>query len=219
LSAPGSRQLPSTPRISLRIARDRTDESRATGGFLNVRRVDLVATAAEGGASEPFRYDVATRASLDAAVMVAHYVADGVRRVFLRSAIRPPLALRSIPPPHDGGLWEVPAGLIEAEESPAEAAARELGEELGFDAEPQAMLALGPPTFPAPAIIAEIHYFFHVEVDPRLRHSPSGDGSELEKDAVILDLPLTDALQHCRDGLIRDAKTEFALRRLREELP
>jgi ADP-ribose pyrophosphatase len=56
-------------------------------------------------------------------------------------------------------------------------------------------------------------------VDPRLRHSPSGDGSTLEKDALILDLPLTDALQHCREGLIRDAKTELALRRLREELP
>jgi ADP-ribose pyrophosphatase len=202
----------------LRIARDRTDESRATGGFLNVRRVDLVATLGEGAESAPFRYDVATRASLDAAIMVAHYAADGVRRVFLRSAIRPPLALRAIPPLHNGGLWEVPAGLIDADESPAEAAARELGEELGFDAEPQAMLALGPPTFPAPAIIAETHYFFHVEVDPRLRHSPSEDGSTLEKDALILDLPLTDALQHCRDGLIRDAKTELALRRFREEL-
>jgi ADP-ribose pyrophosphatase len=137
--------------------------------------------------------------------------------VFLRSAIRPALAIRSIPPAHDGALWEVPAGLIEPDEAPADAASRELAEELGFDVDPAAMLALGPWAFPAPGIIAEMHYFFHVEVDPLLRHPPLEDGSVLEKDALIVDLPLSEALRHCRDGIIRDAKTELALRRLAEE--
>jgi ADP-ribose pyrophosphatase len=203
----------------MRIAHDRTEESHPTGGFLNLRRLDLAARIGDGKESHPFRYDIATRASLDAVVMAAHYLREGVRRVFLRSAVRPALALRPIPPPHDGMLWEMPAGLIEAEELPAEAAARELAEELGFDIKPGAMLALGPSTFPAPGIIAETHHFFHVEVDPRLRHTPPGDGSVLEKDAIIVDLPLSDALQHCRSGGIRDAKTELALRRLTEELP
>jgi ADP-ribose pyrophosphatase len=213
------RPPPNPPRVIVRVARDRTEGSLATGGFLNVRRLELVARTGEGADSSPFRYDVATRASLDAVVMAAHFLADGIRHVFLRSAVRPALALRPIPPPHDGTLWEVPAGLIENLESPADAAARELAEELGFDVDPAALVALGPSAFPAPGIIAETHYFFHVEVDPSLRRAPSGDGSVLERDALVVDVPLADALQHCRTGVIRDAKTELALRRLMEALP
>src|SRR5271155_2381095 len=98
--------LPPLPRIRLRVARDRSEESRATGGFLDVHRLDLVAQAPGGPESRPFAYDIATRKSLDAVVMAAHHVKDGVRRVYLRSALRPALALRPIPPAQDGGLWE-----------------------------------------------------------------------------------------------------------------
>jgi ADP-ribose pyrophosphatase len=215
--------LPPLPRISLRVARDRTSESSATGGFLNVRRIDLVATAPDGRDSPPFRYDVATRASLDAVVMAAHYVDGGVHQVFLRSAVRPALAVREVwqkrCPPHDGALWELPAGLIDGDESPAEAAARELAEELGFELAPASLVPLGHPVFPAPGFIAEMHYFFHVQVDPGKRLTPSEDGSALEKDASIISVPLGEALEHCRSGAITDAKTELLLRRLVEELP
>jgi ADP-ribose pyrophosphatase len=210
--------LPPLPHIELRIARDRTDESRASGGFLNLRRLDLVAQAPGGPASRTFAYDIATRASLDAVVMAAHHVRDGARRVFLRSALRPPLAFRPIPPACDAALWELPAGLIDPGELPREAAARELAEELGFKVEPRSLQDLGPPTFPAPGFIAERHHFFHVEVYPESRRTPSEDGSVLEKDAVITDVPLTVLLDLCRAGEIPDAKTELALRRLAEAL-
>ena len=213
------RMLPPLPRIHLRVARDRSLESRATGGFLDVHRLDLVAQSPGGTDSRPFAYDVATRASLDAVVMAAHHVRDGVRRVFLRSALRPPLALRPIAPASDGALWELPAGLIDPGELPHEAAARELAEELGFTVEPGALLDLGPPTFPAPGFIAEMHHFFHVEVDPASRRTPSEDGSVLERDAVITDAPLAELLDDCRSGRIPDAKTELALRRLAEQMP
>jgi ADP-ribose pyrophosphatase len=154
--------------------------------------------------------------SLDAVVMAAHHVKDGVRRVYLRSALRPALALRPIPPALDGGLWELPAGLVEPGELPRDAAARELAEELGFVVPPGALLELGPATFPAPGFIAEMQHFFHVEVDPASRRTPSEDGSVLEKDAVIADVPLTELLERCRSGQIPDAKTEIALRRLAE---
>jgi ADP-ribose pyrophosphatase len=151
--------------------------------------------------------------------MAAHYLEGGVRRVFLRSAIRPAFALRPIVPLHDGGLWELPAGLIDDGEAPPEAAVRELAEELGFDVDPEALSPVGPPVFPAPGLIAEIHYFFHVEVDPRHRKMPTEDGSVLEEDASIVDVALQDALEHCRRGSIPDAKTELLLRRLAETLP
>jgi ADP-ribose pyrophosphatase len=213
------RKLPAPPAIGLVVARDRSAEARAVGGFLDVRRLDLVARYPDGTESAPFPYDVAARAALDAVIIAACYVEEGVRHVFLRSAVRPPCALRPVPPMHDGSLWELPAGLVEPGEEPAGSAARELGEELGFAAGPEAMRPLGEWTFPAPGMIGERHLYYAVDVDPRARAVPTEDGSALERAAAILALPVADAIEHCRRGTIRDAKTELALRRLVEAMP
>ena len=211
--------LPFPPAIDIRVARDRTAQSQATGGFLNLRRLDLTARYPDGTESAPFSYDVAARDALDAVVIAAHFVAGGVRHVYLRSAARPPCALRPVPPVHSGALWELPAGLVEPEEEPASAAARELTEELGFAASSRDMQALGEWTFPAPGIIGERHIFYAVQVDPLARAEPTEDGSALERSAAIVALPVADAIEHCRRGAIRDAKTELGLRRLAEILP
>ena len=201
------------------VARDRSSEARATGGFFDVRRLDLVARYPDGTESATFAYDIGARAAIDAVVMAALYVEGGVRYVYLRSSIRPPCALRPVPPRHDGALWELPAGLVEPGEDPAACAARELAEELGFVVPPSEMQPLGPWTFPAPGIIGERHLYFHVPVDPRARTTPTEDGSALERAASIIALPVRDAIEHCRRGAIPDAKTELALRRLAEEGP
>ncbi len=211
------RSLPELPSIRIAVARDRSAEARATGGFFDVHRLDLVARYPDGSESAPFPYDVGARAALDAVVIAACFVKDGARHVFLRSALRPPCALRPIPPRHDGGLWELPAGLVEPGEDPAETAARELAEELGFTATASDMRPLGGWTFPAPGILGERHVFFCVEVDPAARAQPTEDGSALERHAAILSLPVADALEHCRRGAIPDAKTELGLRRLAEQ--
>jgi ADP-ribose pyrophosphatase len=208
--------LPPLPTIRVDVAHDASADARAVGGFLDVRRLELTLYFPDGSQSRPFKYDVATRAAIDAVVFVACFVEGGVSHVFLRSAVRPPCAVRTVPPLHDGGLWELPAGLIEADEDAAEAAARELSEELGFQADAAAMRPLGEWTFPAPGVIGERHIFFYVRVDPATRVQPTEDGSALERFASIVSLPLADAIEHCRRGAIRDAKTELALRRLAE---
>jgi ADP-ribose pyrophosphatase len=189
------------------------------GGFIDVHRLDLVARYPDGTESRSFPYDVATRAALDAVVIVATYVDAGVRQVYLRSAIRPPCALREVAPLHDGCLWELPAGLVERGEDPAAAAVRELEEELGFVVPASVAQPLGEWVFPVPAMIAERHVFYLVEVEPSSRTVPTEDGSALERGAAIVSMPVGDALEHCRRGAIRDAKTELALRRLVEVLP
>jgi ADP-ribose pyrophosphatase len=215
-SPPAPSPLPPPPVIRVRVVRDRSDESRATGGFFDVRRLDLVARYPDGTESMSFPYDIGARAAIDAVVMAAHYLEGGVRYVYLRSSIRPPCALRPVPPQHDGAMWELPAGLVEPGEDPTACAARELAEELGFVVPASVMQPLGAWTFPTPGIIGERHLFFHVEVDPRARTTPTEDGSALERAAAIIALPLSEAIEHCRRGAIPDAKTELALRRLAE---
>ncbi len=187
---------------------------------MNLQRLDMVAVYPSGAASKAFPYDMVVRAALDAVVIAAHFVRDGARHVFLRSAVRPPLAVRAVPPALDPGLWELPAGLVEPGEEPAAAAARELEEELGFRVPVAQLLPLGPWTLPTPAVIAERHLFFHVLVDPDApRGAPTEDGSALERGAAILSMPVREALDHCRRGAVPDAKTELGLRRLDEMLP
>ncbi len=208
--------LPEVPKVELEVVADRTVQTDDRG-FLKVRSVDLVAVRADGTRSTRFPYDVLDRRAIDAAVMVAHHEHDERVHVYLRSAVRPPLALR----PRDAmspSMWEVPAGLIEPDERPAAAAARELEEELGFRVREEDMIPLGPHAYPAPGFIGELHHYFHVRVDPTTRREPAGDGSPLEHGARIESVPLEDALEACRRGEVPDAKTELSLRRLAEAL-
>lgn len=208
--------LPEPPEVELEIQ----GEARlGEGGFLTLRRAEITVVR-DGERSRSFPYDVVDRRALDAAIMVAHHCAGGRVWVWLRSSLRPPIALRDakLSPVGSTVLWEVPAGLIDPGETPRAAASREIAEELGFDVSEASMQDLGAPTFPAPAMIGELHHFFHVEVDPATRGEPAGDGSPVEAGAEIICVPLDEALAACRRGDLRDEKTELALRRFAEAL-
>ncbi len=194
---------------------------------MHVRKLRMVARfEGRDTDSEPFTYDCADRTRMDAVVVVPHYATPEGRVVVLRSALRPPVAVRPPevwPMPEKdslGELWEVPAGLVEEDERTLDGvrgcAARELFEETGFEVDPARVVPLGPSTFPAPGMIGERHFFFHVEIEPAATTPPPEDGSVLERGAKIVHVPLTDALEACRAGEIEDAKTELALRRLVE---
>ncbi len=198
--------------------------------FLRVRREMFRLRFANGELSEPFAYDTVDRVRLDAVVIAAHFRgADGRRHVFLRSALRPPVATRPIDArpypekPDLGTLWELPAGLVEVEEQSPEGlvacVVRELHEELGFNVDPARVRSLGPSAFPAPGMIGERHHYFHVEVDPAQRATPLEDGSPLERHASIVTAALPDLLDLARAGGLEDLKTELALRRLAEIAP
>jgi ADP-ribose pyrophosphatase len=216
--------LPELPRVTLELVEDLSPCGQT--GFLRLVRRKLTAIDQYGSASHPFVYDEVDRESLDAVVIAAHYVASGVRFVYLRSAARPPVllraAMRNVYAHHarPGGLWELPAGLVEPEESSPEGiircARRELLEELGFDVATHQLMPLGPSTFPCPGVIAERHYFFHVEVAPERRQDPTLDGSAIELLGAVAAVPLDHALKLCRAGQLEDAKTELGLRRLAE---
>jgi ADP-ribose pyrophosphatase len=218
--------LPPLPRSRLLVLDARPQRPGDDRPFLTVLRQRVRVELPDGTTTEAFDYDTAARERLDAVIVVPHYVDRGARHVYLRSALRPPVATRPMDarpfPERDtlGLLWEVPAGLVEVDERTPEglrrAAARELHEETGFAVAPERLAELGPSTFPAPGMIGERHFFFHVEVDPRTRVTPPEDGSPLERGAAVVAVSLADALDLVRAGEVEDAKTEIALRRLAE---
>jgi len=222
-----TRILPAAPVIHLDLVEELTPQQPA--GFCRLVRRRLSARPGHGHGSAPFVYDWVERRALDAVVVAAYYVgAEGSPRVYLRSATRPPVALRDssrLPRAewlrHEG-LWELAAGLIEDDEETSEGivrcACRELEEELGFTVPANEMRPLGPSSLPSPGVIGERHFFFQVKVEPSQRKSPSLDGSALEQFGAIIDVSLSDALLACRNGEVEDAKTELGLRRLADEL-
>jgi len=212
------------PDIRLEVVEDRTPEQGS--GFLRLQRKRYRALYPDGTASDEFTYDSIDRRALDAVVILAHFRdAQGERHVYLRSSVRPPLSERTkerspvpdLDPPH-GVLWELPAGLVEPHERELsgvrESARRELLEELGFAVPAEALTPLGPSLFPVPGMIAERLFFYSVEVEPDARVEPTLDGSPLEHFGTVLAIPLSEAMNHCRSGVVMDAKTEIGIRRL-----
>ncbi len=217
MSAEPPPPLPMPPRIAIDVARDRTSSSRASGGFVNVRRLDLVARYPDGSKSEAFAYDVVVRDAIDAVVLLAYERVAGDCEIYVRSAVRAPLILREGFGVDDGNLWELPAGIIDPHETPRDAAARELHEELGFEVATSSLVDLGPWVWVAPGFIAERQHFFCIDVTDVKRGVPTEDGSALERGAAIVKRPLAQLLARCRAGDLRDGKTELALRRFAEQ--
>jgi ADP-ribose pyrophosphatase len=222
-------ELPPLPMVEVRVEQDRSDGGQ---GFL-WRRSRLIRIVAGGVDLGTLVYDEVDRAALDAVVVVPYFDAPGlsdprtITWVVLRSAVRPPIALRDearspVPESERAGLWEVPAGLVEAtENSPLgirQAAQRELREETGFSVPLDVLQELGCPSYPAPGVVAERHFYFSVRVDPSTTQEPSLDGSPLEAAGRVIALPLAAALESARVGELADGKTELALRRLAERL-
>ena len=183
--------------------------------FLDLMRVTASCDYPDGSRSEPFLYDVVTRRAIDAVILVPTFDEDGATFVVLRSALRVPLALRDAAM---GNVWELPAGLVEAGETPEEAGARELMEEVGAKVDAKHLVRLGAPVVPAPGALAEIQHFVIATVDPRALVSPTEDGSPLERNARLVAVPLAVALRDLAAHGLVDAKTELGLLRLRDHV-
>jgi len=138
--------LPLPPRVEVAVLEDRTRGSRPDVGFLRVRRLLLENRYPDGSKSAPYAYDVVERDATDAVAIVLFAGRGEDARVCLRSSLRPPMTFRhgyALPlteAPGGGVLWEIPAGLVEADERGeaglALCAARETLEEVGLELSP-----------------------------------------------------------------------------------
>ncbi len=127
---------------------------------------------------------------------VAVLPVDGTR-VWLVDQYRPAIGRR---------ILEAPAGKLDRPgEPPAEAAERELEEELGM--RPRQLVAIGQ-MLPSPGYTDEVIHLF--VADGIVAGNRQPQGAE-EHDATVVELTLDDAMERLGRGEIDDAKTQVLL--------
>ncbi len=113
------------------------------------------------------------------------------------------ILIRQFRKPFNKVIWEIPAGTLEKDEDPQNAAYRELQEEIGYA--PENLIKLGGISV-APGYTSE---FIHIYLADKITKS------ELEGDADefidMYTMPLSEALTMVYSGEITDAKTVTGL--------
>ena len=193
-------------------------------GFLKIKRSELTFYYPDGSVSQPCTVDRMFRGTEDAVGILAWFRLENVPYIYLRSAVRPSLALRDysvtgLKEPRDiGNLWELPAGGIEKEEKGYNgiltAAARECQEELGFTLNPDKFKFLGKRIFLDVGSSGTRMFLLHCEVEPGSRIPPETDGSPMELGGEVVDIPLSEGIKAIDEGYIVDSYTEIGIRRL-----
>jgi ADP-ribose pyrophosphatase len=212
--------------VGVEIIQDISRISSPVDGFLRRMRVRAKSLLSDGARTDTYVMDYVDREERlrDAAVVLAYSPAPkpqpvGATRVLFRRQLRYPAYLVTGQPL----CTEVIAGLIEAPESPQDAAVRELYEETGIRVTRDRMRPLGRPYFATPGAFTERFFPFVVELAPEEmeRAEPYAD-SPMEQGAELIDASLSDAmvlldqdpLTADRGIFIADAKTEILLHRL-----
>ena len=111
----------------------------------------------------------------------------------------------------NGFIYEVPAGRLNAGETPESCATRELKEETGYTAEVFRKLTT---IYTTPGFTDERIHLFVAE-----GLTPGDSAHELDEFLELESVPLSDAVEMVRSGKIVDAKTCIALLLTHSELP
>jgi ADP-ribose pyrophosphatase len=100
-------------------------------------------------------------------------------------------------------LWEIPAGTLEPNEPPEEAAVRELAEETGYTAGRWRKLS---EFYPSPGVLSECTRLFLAQ-----ELTPGQMRLEKDEDLQPETVPWAEAVRWALDGTIRDAKSLVAI--------
>lgn len=161
-----------------------------------LRRYDVRRSDA---ATETHRREVVHRG--DTVMVLLHSIAR--RSVLLITELRLPVMLAGV----GGCFLEAPGGMVDAGETPDQAARREVREESGF--------SLGPLTpagcyFPAPALCTEQCHCFFANIDGLVSVREAVDDSDMLAMPQLVELPVADAVARC-GSTIRDARTALLI--------
>lgn len=107
--------------------------------------------------------------------------------------------------PLERTLVEIPAGKLDANESPLGAAIRELEEETGYTTKDLSFITS---FYTSPGFADELVYLYITDSLERLSEPVPGDEDEFIE---IIELTLDEAKQYVEDEKIQDAKTNYAI--------
>lgn len=210
---------------AIEVLEDVTRSTPPDEGFLHLKRLRARNVRADGSTSAPYRIDMVERPTLDAvAVLLYRRGEGGELEVLTRKNLRPAAYFRAGKATAlgtDTGMLEVEeivAGVLEKDdrgEAGILARAREEArEEAGIVLDVAQVKPLGGPFFVAPGIISEQIHLAAADCTGAPEVTPEGDGTPLEEGGELRWWPARALLAACREGRVRDAKTELALSRL-----
>jgi len=172
--------------------------------------------------SREYRLDMVSHRGVDAVCAVPYHVENDVCRILMIKSFRPVLKLRSVSPEAEPFLWEIVAGVLEEGENSIEGvkkrSADELSEEAGIKVDWRDVAIMGEAMYMSPGIYTEKIWFTAVETDIRKRLVADHDGSVQEELIEQHEISLDEAFDWLNRGMIKDAKTEIALYRLKKML-
>jgi nudix-type nucleoside diphosphatase (YffH/AdpP family) len=175
------------------------DKRRVFDGFFRIDEAVLSYEGPEGRMIGPVR-----RLSLERGDSVAAVVFQRDRRCIL-------LASQFRYPTHDTGpgwLTEIPAGMIDAGESPEQAVRREVREESGYDIERLDSIAT---FYLSPGGSSERIILYYAEVSDASRVG-AGGGQGAEGESIrLVEAPVAEVVREVKAGRIADAKTLVGL--------
>jgi 8-oxo-dGTP pyrophosphatase MutT (NUDIX family) len=194
-------------------------------GFLKVKsgKCNIIY---EDGIYKDMVVDFVHRKNYDAVGIVAFSIREGKCYIHLVSCIRPALykeKFKETGREIEGNSilqWEIPAGLIEENESGREgvliSSARELEEEIGYKTEVSNHSFLGFEYFSSVGIMGERIYLTKVNVTNSKLIKPKGDGSPLEMGSKAIAVEINALKESIHLGKIMDSKTIIATYMLKD---
>jgi nudix-type nucleoside diphosphatase (YffH/AdpP family) len=125
--------------------------------------------------------------------------------IILTEQFRLPAYLNGTP---SGMLLEVPAGLLDGDEDPADTIKREITEETGYDVSDVQKV------YEAYTSVGSLTELIHLFVAEYKEHHKTGEGGGLQEEGEhikVIEIPFQEAAQLLQQGRIRDAKTIILL--------